>query len=377
MRPIGGLFFGILGDKTGRKNALQISMILMFIATFTIGCLPSVSKIGIWAPILLTLLRLFQGISVGGQLVGSILFIVESARPEKRGFYGALTMMTAVMGGIAASWVVSLLHTIFTDEQMKDWAWRIPFLSSFIVAILGFISQRHMDGSHEFLTASQQGQIMKNPIKDAIKIHWKIIMLICLAVIVWSCGGYMIYTFLPIYLQSQWNVEHALLVNSFIMCYLMGSLVCSGYLADKYNYHIIMIIGALIVTLWAFPGFYIMNEMYVIKKRNDVYWPLIIGELITSTGLGLFGGPMQFFMVYAIEDVTLRYSSIGIAYNLCQAMLGGTAPLIGTALSLLSFEYVGIYVAISSAVSVLALCIMRKYGKAKHNFDFAAKNYRL
>ena len=95
---------------------------------------------------------------------------LESSRPEKRGFYGGLTMLTAVLGGVIASWFVSLLNTIFNDDEMEVWGWRIPFLSSFIVAILAFISQKHMEQSFEFLNASKDGQTLKNPIKNAVKI---------------------------------------------------------------------------------------------------------------------------------------------------------------------------------------------------------------
>ena len=205
MRPVGGLIFGIIGDKMGRKTTLQLSMIMMFVSTFILGCLPSYATIGIWAPIILTLLRLFQGISVGGQLVGSLLYIIESARPEKRGFYSALTIATSSSGEVLASWVVALLNTFLSSEQMSEWGWRIPFLSSILMAALGFISQKHMEPSREFVdakeTSSPTEMINVNPLQKALKYHWKTILMIVAVIIPWCCGGYLNYTFLPVYLQ--------------------------------------------------------------------------------------------------------------------------------------------------------------------------------
>eukprot|EP01084_Bolivina_argentea_P256307 431486_1 len=355
MRPIGGVIFGVIGDKTGRKRTLQISILLMFITTFTMGCLPTYSVIGIWAPILLTILRLFQGISVGGQLVGSILFILESTQKHKRGFYGAFTMMTA-------SWVISLLYLIFTKNQMTKWCWRIPFLSSIIVGILGFISQIYMEQSHEFVNAIKKRQISDlNPIQKSLKYYWKIIILIAVTIIPWSAGGYITFTFLPIYLQSQLQMHNALLISSFLLIWKMFMLLIGGYIADKIcDYLFVMRIGVMILCIWSFPAYYVMQQIYVVYGEYYVFWPLIISDLITGIALGLFGGPMQIFMVNNIDDVCVRYTVIGIGYNICQAVFGGTAPLIGSALSLINFYYVGLYITVFSAISTVILYLMER-----------------
>ena len=284
-------------------------------------------------------------------------------------------MLTAVLGGVVASWIVSLLNTMFNDDQMVSWGWRIPFLSSFIVAVLGIISQRHMEQSFEFVNASQHGQITKsNPIKDALKLHWKNILLIMFAVIPWCAGGYITFTFLPIYLQSQHRLKHALLVSSFLMLWMMGWLIVGGIIADKYNYYISMKIGSLILCLWSIPAYLYMKSVYIdeeLNGENDNYWPLIISDFISAIGLGLFGGPMQIFMVDSIQDVIVRYSAIGIAYNGCQAIFGGTAPLIGSALSLENFVYVGVYLTIFCGISTIILHVMSRYdSKDKQDFGF-------
>lgn len=138
-RPVGGVCFGILGDKMGRKLALQVSMAMMFISTFCMGLLPSYNTIGIAAPVILTLLRLFQGLSVGGQLVGSMLFLVESSRKDKRGFYGSLVMMTATIGTMSGAWVASIFEAALPESDMNSYGWRIPFLLSFVIGMMMII----------------------------------------------------------------------------------------------------------------------------------------------------------------------------------------------------------------------------------------------
>eukprot|EP01084_Bolivina_argentea_P093687 168455_1 len=358
MRPIGGVIFGMIGDAKGRKYALQLSMILMFIATFSIGCLPTQTTIGIWSPIILIILRLFQGVSVGGQLIGSILFIVESANPKKRGFYGGIAMATSMCGGISGSLFISIMDLIFTSEQMNSYAWRIPFLSSIIIGTFGFISQRNMEQSTEFLHASKHRKLHSNPVKKAVTNHWFTIILMSLAVIFWCAGGYMTFQFLPIFLQHEIGINNSLLVSTFMNIWVTFCVVFGGYLADRYNYYIIMKYCAILVMIWSAPAYYVMHQIFIINKHKTL-WPLIISDMVTGFGIGIFGGAMQIFMVYSINDVIVRYSAIGIAYNICQSIFGGTAPLIGSALSLIKFYYVGIYISSVCLVSAIALQFMQ------------------
>ena len=273
-------------------------------------------------------------------------------------------MMTAVVGGVVASWIVSFLNTIFTAEQMRDYAWRIPFLSSLIVAIFGFITQHRMEQSAEFARASKQKTNKMNPIVNAIKHHWLQILLITFAVIPWCMGGYITYTFLPIYLEKQLGVEHSLLVSSFKVCYHMGCIVVGGIIADSYNYFVPLKLGAAIMCISSFPLYYLMNNVIVVNGLL-VVWPLIFSDIIFGFALGIFGGPMQIFMVDCIDDVVVRYSAIGIAYNVGQAVFGGTAPLIGSALSLANLYYVGVYLAIFCGISAVILQFMQRQKERK------------
>ena len=213
-----------------------------------------------------------------------------------------------------ASWVVALLNTVLGPEEMRQFGWRLPFLSSLIVAVFGLVSQSQMEGSHEFQSASKRGQIVNNPVKEAMKHHWKRIGLIWLSVVTWCAGIYITFTFLPIYVEKELGVDHAILVSSGMTIWNMLWLLVGGHLADKYGHYVPMKVGTVMLCLCSVPLYYLMTREYVVHQ-SDSLWPLIAADFVSGMALGLFGGPMQIFMVYAIEDVTVRMSAVGIAYN--------------------------------------------------------------
>eukprot|EP01084_Bolivina_argentea_P287461 493268_1 len=356
-RPIGGIVFGILGDKMGRKLALQISMAMMFLSTFIMGCLPTYSSIGMVAPILLTILRLFQGLSVGGQLVGSMLFLVESSKVESRGFYGSLVMTTATIGTMSGAWVASIFEAILSDETMNKYGWRIPFLLSCVIGLIGFMSQYKMDDSHEFKYASKSHQIIRNPLNRAVCKYWREIMFITLIVAPWSSGFYICYLWLPTHLEHQITptVEHAFIVNSFMFIWICICLLFGGYISDKYTYFKTMRLSVLYLCVVSIFTYWIVQLLTI---DGQVY-PLIIAQFILGFGLGNYGGPMQVMMVDCVDDVVVRYCVMGIGYNLCQAIFGGTAPIFAALLSQTKIGLigVGIYFSIVAFVALIVLSV--------------------
>jgi MHS family proline/betaine transporter-like MFS transporter len=167
MRPVGGVILGSIGDRFGRKRALEISIMLMACCTFALGCLPTYHTIGVLAPVLMVLLRLLQGVSVGGQLVGSFVFTIESAPPGSRVLYGGLCMGTAVFGSMLGSFVASLLH-LLPEEHLYSWGWRLPFWSGIFVAFVGLHIQRQVEDSPEFLALHESGATTKSPFYDSM-----------------------------------------------------------------------------------------------------------------------------------------------------------------------------------------------------------------
>ena len=194
VRPIGGILFGYIGDKYGRKISLQITMLLIFLSTFLCGVLPTYDRVGVLSPILLTLLRLIQGISVGGQLVGSMIFILESSNKNKQGYYSGIVYATKTFGTMVGAIVVSTVEVVLTEQNMDDWGWRVPFLFSFVIGIVGFIAQRNMEKSYEYMKSIQNNsaQTVSNPIQLSFKKYWCTIISLIFSNASWPVGKYII-----------------------------------------------------------------------------------------------------------------------------------------------------------------------------------------
>eukprot|EP01083_Nonionella_stella_P297091 1009107_1 len=224
IRPIGGIFFGIFGDKKGRKFALQVSMSLMFICTFIMGCLPTYNQIGITATILMIILRLIQGFSVGGEIIGSILYLCESCNPSERGYYGALATVGSNAGLALGAWIVTIFHWILSEKQMLNWGWRLPFLLSFIIAIIGFITRFKITESLEFeLEKKKNRNTLKNPFNKAILNHWKTIIFLVFVISPFCVSIYGIWLWLPHYYVNISNI--ASIVNASFFIWI---LICVG-----------------------------------------------------------------------------------------------------------------------------------------------------
>ncbi|MGD8562792.1 MAG: MFS transporter, partial [Desulfarculaceae bacterium] len=169
MRPIGGIIFGHIGDRLGRKRALQLSVALMAIPTTLLGLLPSYASIGVTASVLLVVLRLVQGLSVGGELIGSISFITEMAPARRRGFLGSWTLFSAIGGVMLGSAVATLLHWVLSDASLHSWGWRLPFLAGILIGGFGLWMRSGIKETPAFEQARRQGQVISNPVVEAVR----------------------------------------------------------------------------------------------------------------------------------------------------------------------------------------------------------------
>ena len=250
-----------------------------------------------------------------------MFFHIESSKPSQRGLYGSVVIMTATAGTMCGSIFVSIMDAIFSNDFMNDFGWRIPFLASSIIGVIGWLSQRNMPGSHEFVEAVSQNQILTNPLNIGIKNYWKEIIFIAIAVAPWCAGLYTIFIWLPNYLASELEPNYSLayVVNSCLMCWLLITLIIGGHLSDKYGYFKTMTISCFFTVLISIPSFYLIGT--IIGPENAP-WNMISAQFLFAIVLGGFGGPMQIFMVDAIDNVTVRYCVVGIAYNVNQAIFG-------------------------------------------------------
>lgn len=323
MRPLGGVIFGSIGDRMGRKKALQISVAMMALPTILLGLLPTHARIGVAASVLLVLLRLIQGASVGGELIGSISFITEIAPPGRRGLYGSWSAFSAIGGVMLGSLVATVLHSVLDDAAIQAWGWRVPFLAGFFVAGFGVWMRKGMIESPEFEKQKEAGDIGKSPVLEALRSMPGRILHVLFLIMVHGGGFYMLFVWWPTYLTKiiPHPVPHALTVNTLSMLLLMGLIPLMGLLSDLWGRRKILVFSMGSLVVFSYPLFlYTDHGSFAGALLCQFFFALFVSGI---------QGTVSATMVEMFPTRT-RFSGIAIGYNVSLALFGGTAPLIST-----------------------------------------------
>ncbi len=323
MRPIGGLIFGWIGDRLGRRRALRISIIAMAIPTTLITVLPTHADIGVMAAVLLVVLRLAQGLSVGGEFIGSICYLVETAPKGRRGFAGSWVTFTTVGGMLLGSAVAALLHLLLTDAQIDAWGWRLPFLGGLIVGIVGYWMRRRLTESPEFEAIVEVHQLSSEPLGEAFRdMPWRILQTGGVVLLL-GVGIYTLFVWMPTYLSSILTpaVPHALLINTAAMILMLGVIVLAGRADDRFGYKPVLLSATVLMAIVVWPLFAWIDTSTLIA--------VIVAQIIFAVLNGLIQGSIPVTLV-EIFPTRLRYSAIALGYNVTLAIFGGTAPLVAT-----------------------------------------------
>ncbi|MCD6035810.1 MAG: proP 1 [Rickettsiales bacterium] len=323
MRPFGAIFFGMLGDKYGRKISLTLSILLMAIPTACIGLLPTYEQIGVFAPILLTVIRLLQGLSLGGEFSGSITFIVEHSKDNSRGAAGSTTIISLVLGMLAGSLVATFFAETLSQEDLLSWGWRVPFIIGIAIGFVGFYIRKFTHESPKYTKAKSAGALSKRPIHDVFTKHF---MKMAQAI------GIYISVTVPFYIFSVFMITYyskiigaplddALLINLIGMVFLIPVVLVSGWASDKIGRKRILIGAAIGYLIFAYPIFAL--------TASGVFIYALTAQIIFALFLGLYIGPVPAVLVELLPT-SVRYTGMAISYNVCAALFGGTAPLVST-----------------------------------------------
>jgi MHS family proline/betaine transporter-like MFS transporter len=350
-RPIGAAVFGRLGDRIGRRPTLIIVLVLMTLSTTLIGVLPTYATVGAAAPWLLTLVRALQGLSAGGEFGGAVSIMTEFAPRNKRGLYGAWQSLTVALGLLVGAGLAAILATALSAEALKDWGWRVPFLLALPLGLVALWLRLRLDETPNFARVQQTEQ----PPADKAEVA-KAIALGIGRLMGWSAAGYTFLVVMPSYLQATLHAtfQQALVATVLANLGFAVSIMPAGWLSDRIGRRPVMVAGAALVVVLAFP---LMNLLQDKESSNAAKG---IAVFVAGLVVGLMAGPGP-AMLAEMFPTRVRYTGLGLAYSLSNAVFSGSAGLIITELikRTKNVDIPAYYVVVTCAVSVLALLTLR------------------
>jgi MHS family shikimate/dehydroshikimate transporter-like MFS transporter len=325
-RPIGGAIFGHFGDRIGRKVMLMITMVIMALATFAVGCLPTYQEIGVWAPVLLVMLRFIQGICVGGEWGGASLMVIEHAPAARRGLFGSLVQIGAPLGLVTSSGVFALV-TMMPEADFKSWGWRIPFLLSILLLGVGWFVRARVQETPIFEEIKRRGTISRNPFIEAIFKNPRSFLVAVGLKISEVSWFYILTVFIVVYATSQLNLPRALLLNAILIAALVAAIAIPlfGWLSDYVGRRIFYFFGTIFTACFAFPLFWLLST----KDPQIIILTVVVA---LSLGWGTMFAPESAYFP-ELFDTRVRYSGASIGFQLSAASGGGFSPIIATALA--------------------------------------------
>jgi MHS family proline/betaine transporter-like MFS transporter len=317
-RPAGALLFGHLGDRHGRKTALVASVMLMAVPTLVMGLMPTYAQIGLAAPVLLVVMRLFQGLAVGGEFTTSIVLMVEEAQRSRRGIVGSFAPFGAIGGLLLGSIVGGVLTASLSPAAIATWGWRAAFLTGLVIGVGVLIVRRRLppDQTIEAIEESRQ-----SPIVLAFKTQWRTILKIIGTVLVQGTSFYLCFVYVTSWLVQFAHVAPAtaLLLNGLALAILLAMLPIAGALADRIGRKPLLLFSALGTALFAWPLFLLISHGSIAA--------IIVGQMGLAVLQAALSGAIPAFMVEALPK-HVRCTGLSVGQNLAQALFGGTVPLI-------------------------------------------------
>jgi MFS transporter, MHS family, shikimate and dehydroshikimate transport protein len=350
-RPLGGIVFGHFGDRIGRKSMLVMSLLIMGVATFLIGCLPTHSSIGVLAPILLVVLRFAQGIGVGGEWGGAVLMSVEHAPPGRRGFFGSWPQMGVPAGLLLSTSVFAIVQAVTSEAAFMSWGWRVPFLASAALVAVGLFIRLRIMESPAFQRVKETKTEAPKPIVDVVRKYPREV-LVAMGMRVAENGAFYILTvFVLAYGEDELGLSKNTMLTGVIIAAAIGlfTVPLFGALSDRVGRRPLYLAGAVVTTLWAFPLFGLLNT----ESPILIWLAIVVG---VNLGHDLMYGPQAAFFA-ELFGTRVRYSGASLGYQLASVFAGGFAPLIATALLAAgdgSPTLVAIYVTAMGLISVVA-----------------------
>jgi MFS transporter, MHS family, shikimate and dehydroshikimate transport protein len=343
-RPIGGAIFGHFGDRLGRKSMLMLTMVCMGLSTALIGILPTYAQIGLAAPVLLVLLRVVQGIALGGEWGGASLMVLEHAPPHRRGLFGSFVQVGFPIGLVLASAMFSLV-AMLPDADFRSWGWRIPFILSVILVAVGLFVRARLPETPVFEAIKARGQIVRTPLIEMVLKNPRSFLVatgLKLSEVSWV---YMLTIFVVVYATTKLHLPKSLMLSAIVLAALLElfTIPLFGHLSDLFGRRSLYFAGVAFTIVFAFPLFWLLD----IKTPEIVILTVIIA---LNLGHGLMFAPESTYFP-ELFGANVRYSGASLGFQVAAAIGGGFAPIIATALA----GYTGGTTGVSIMLILLAL----------------------
>lgn len=361
VRPLGGIIFGHIGDKFGRKAALVLGILFMAIPTAGIGLLPAYETVGIISPIILTVIRLLQGFSLGGEFSGCIAYIVEHSPADKRGLAGSASFVSMCIGMLLGLFVAQGFIYFLPEADLNLWGWRIPFVAGLFIGLVGLYIRSHLSESPLYKAAKESGALSRTPLKETFTKHWKEVLMAMAIYINVTAPFYTTTVFIKSYMDTLGYEKHqSTMANVFILISMSIMLPISAYISDKIGRKPVLIFASVLLIVTMYPIFLALHSMN--------YQIALLSQVIFAAVVGMYMGPVPTILV-ELFPTRIRFTGVAVSYNLSAAIFGGTAPMVGAALH----KYTGSQISLAyylTGLAVFCFCCLYFY-KETYKYNLA------
>jgi metabolite-proton symporter len=353
VRPLGGLLFGVLGDRYGRKPVLVATLLMIGIGTTAIGLLPTYAQIGIWAPILLVAMRVIQGIGAGAEYGGAVIYLVENAPPKHRGFWGGFAPLGVSVGNLLAAGAFALVTTL-PREELLAWGWRLPFIASFLLIMVGIFVRLRVAETPVFTEAVvARGKVESNPAMEALRQHPRNFMVVLGARMAENGLGYFFPVFGLSYVITTVGVPKSEALSALMLAFTIELFAILGFaaLSDRIGRRPVYMFGAVAGVLLAFPFFWMVGT----KQWIMIALAFVLARAVVTAAM--FGPQAAYFA--ELFPPQRRFAGFAFARELGSLLSGGPAPFVAAALVAAYGTWwpVACYAMFLSACTVLAIWI--------------------
>lgn len=356
IRPFGAVFFGSLGDRKGRRHALMATLVVMGVATVGIGFLPTYERVGLLAPALLMVLRLLQGFAAGGEWGGAVLLTFENSGKNGRGLMASLPGMGVGIGSLLSTGSVALLMAVLSEDDFLSWGWRVPFLASSIIIVVGIYMRLALTETPEFEQSRQEGQNVKTPLRQLFRGYWRELLVVIGVRLGENGGYYLLGTFVVAYAVHV-GADSAIVLAAISLTFALTivTIPIFGWLSDRIGRITVYAFGASVLMVWSWVFF------RFIETNNPalIFLAILVGLIFGYSAM--FGA--QSALIAELFDVKVRYTGLALGHSLGAILGGGLAPLIAAALLSvpeIGRELVAGYASCMGLLTLLTLIVSRR-----------------